>query len=90
MNCTDHFRELISCKPNHPLRVIVSSKNSPLYVLAKFLHDIMYSSIPKTQSKINNSFDLVDKLREIQLEKNYKLISLDVVSLLTNIPLDLA
>jgi len=68
----------------------VSSKNSPLYGLAKFLHEIIFTSIPKTQSNIANSFDLVDKLSEVRLKKNYNLISLDVVSFFTNIPLDLA
>jgi len=77
-------------KQNCPFRVIVSSKNSPLYALAKFLHEIIYVSIPKAQSYIANSFDLVNKLSELQLDKNYNLISLDIVSLFTNIPLDLS
>lgn len=77
-------------KQNYPLRIIVSSKNSPLYPLSKFLHKIIYDSIPKTQSYIYNSFDLVNKLKYIRIENDYKLISLDVTSLFTNLPLDLA
>jgi len=39
---------------------------------------------------LNNSFDLVQKLKDIQVDDDYILISLDVVSLFINIPIDLA
>ncbi|XP_018373120.1 PREDICTED: uncharacterized protein LOC108767647 [Trachymyrmex cornetzi] len=77
-------------KPNVPYRLIVSSIGSPLYEFASFLHKILFDSLPKADSFIKNSFDLVDNLRGIYTNKNYSLISLDVVSLFTNIPLDLA
>jgi len=41
-----------------------------------------------TDSHLNNSFDLVQKLKDIQVDDDYILISLDV-SLFTNIPIDL-
>jgi len=41
-----------------------------------------------TDSHLNNSFDLVQKLKDIQ-DDDYILISLDVVSLFANIPIDL-
>src|SRR5580765_2372334 len=77
-------------KPNCPLRIIVSSVNSPLHSIATFLHNIIHGSIPKAHSHIDNSFELVDKLTGLHIEDNYKLISLDVVSLFTNIPVELA
>ena len=77
-------------KPNHPLRVIVSSINSPLYTLASFLDKIMHISFPRASSSVKNSFDLVNKLKYITIGKDHTLISLDAVSLFTNIPLDLA
>lgn len=40
-------------KPSCPLRVIVSSKNTPLYYFSKFLHRILYKAIPRPDS---NSF----------------------------------
>jgi len=39
---------------------------------------------------VENSFQLIEKLRNIHIEDNYTLISLDVISLFTNIPLELA
>jgi len=39
---------------------------------------------------LNNSFDLVQNLKDIQVDDDYILISLDVVSLFTNICIDLA
>jgi len=42
-----------------------------------------------TDSHLNNSFDLVQKLKDIQVDDDYILISLNVVSLFTNIPIDL-
>ena len=47
-------------------------------------------SCPKADSSIKNSFELVDKLVRIEWEQDYKLLSLDVVSLFTNVPLELA
>jgi len=38
-----------------------------------------------TDSHLNNSFDLVYKLKDIQVDDDYILISLDVVSLLTSL-----
>lgn len=95
LNCTDNILpkayELPKIdKPDCPLRIIISSVDTFLYCLAKFLHNIMYKSLPKANSFIDNSFHLVDKLRGLCLEENYKLISLDVISLFTNVPAELA
>src|SRR5436190_23547964 len=72
-------------KPNCPLRIIVFSMNSPLYNFAKFLHNLIFKSIPRPDNTIKNSFHLVDKLKDLYIEDHFKLISLDVVSLFTNI-----
>jgi len=76
-------------KPDCLFRIIVSSLDSSLYNLATFLHKILIKDIPATDSHLNNSFDLVQKLKDIQID-DYILISLDVISLFTNIPIDLA
>ncbi|EFN65208.1 hypothetical protein EAG_00183, partial [Camponotus floridanus] len=75
---------------NNPLRIIVSSKNTPLYGLAKYLHDIINKSVPRPDSQIINSAQVVERLNGRRLDDNFKLISLDVISLFTNVPLDLA
>ena len=95
LNCTEGvlpraYGLLKIHKPNCPLRIIVSCDNSPLYNLATFLHKIIYNSIPKADSFIANSFQLVNKLRNTHIDEGLKLVSLDVVSLFTNVPVDLA
>jgi len=77
-------------KPDCPFRIIVSSLDSSLYNLATFLHKILIKNIPVIDSHLNNSFDLVQKLKDVQVDDDYILIFLDVVSLFINIPIDLA
>jgi len=67
-----------------------SSIDSPLYFLAVFLHNIINDNISKPNSHQKNSFQLMEKLKNKALNDNETLISLDVVSLFTNIPIDLA
>ena len=35
-------------KPNHPLQIIISSLNNPLYLLSTYLHNIIYNSFKKS------------------------------------------
>jgi len=77
-------------KRNCPFRIIISSIDSPLYFLATFLHEIINSSIPKARGYIANSYDLFNNLNDRGLSSEFSLISLDVISLFTNIPIDLA
>jgi len=76
-------------KPNNPLRIIVSSINSPLFSLAKYLHDIIQKSIPKSGSFIKNSYHLINQLDDKILDFQHTLASLDVVSLFIKTPLEL-
>ncbi|KYN07871.1 hypothetical protein ALC62_01155 [Cyphomyrmex costatus] len=74
-------------KNGNPLRVIISSINSPLYYISLFLHNnIIQNSIPQASSYIKDSFHLVNKLNGIHFDLKYTLVSLDVVSFFTNIP----
>jgi len=50
----------------------------------------MYNNILKIDNYIENSFYLVDKLNDIKIDNNFTFISLDVISLFMNIPIDLA
>nr|XP_021206294.2 uncharacterized protein LOC110385892 [Bombyx mori] len=71
------------------LRPVVSCVNSPSYNLARFLHEILTPVIEKFQYNVKNSFDFVTFSEKVSLPKNYVLISLDVVSLFTNVRRDL-
>jgi len=76
-------------KPEIPYRLIISSMDSPFYFLASFLQGIIKKHVPNTFSHLNNSFELTEKLKNIFISDNHILISLDVTSMFTNIPLDL-
>lgn len=78
-------------KTGIPFRIIVSTIDSPLYPFASFLQSLISSSIPKAKSHIENSFQLVERLQGLRIDKNrYTLISLDVISLFTNTPIEIA
>jgi len=76
-------------KHGYPLRIIVSSTGSPLHNLASYLHKILCKSLPVPSSHINNSFELINKLSDVYIPDGFSLVSLDVVSLFTNVPIDL-
>ena len=76
-------------KPDCPFQIITSSLDSSLYPLAAFLHEIIARS-PKPTNHIKNNLQLIHKLQGTVLDNDIILISLDIVLLFTNIPLDLA
>jgi len=75
-------------KKGHPLRIIVSSSGSPLHNLATYLQKILQVSLPMASSHINNSLDLIHKLESLYIPENCILVSLDVISLFTNVPIE--
>ncbi|XP_011705916.1 PREDICTED: uncharacterized protein LOC105461126 [Wasmannia auropunctata] len=77
-------------KKDVPLRIIVSSVNSAVNPLATFLHEIISKSTTPTNSHVTNSFDLYKTLTGKEIGESDNLISLDVISLFTNVPVDLA
>lgn len=77
-------------KPGNPLRIIISSINSPLHNLASFLQKIISDSLKPPPSFVYNSYHLSKMISEVTYDDSFQLISLDVISLFTNIPLDLA
>jgi len=77
-------------KPGRTFRIIISSIDSPMYFLGDFLQRIISKNIGKPHSHILNSLQLVEKLNGLRIEEGYDLISLDVVSLFTNVPVNLA
>lgn len=76
-------------KEDIPLRPIVSFVGSPTYQLTKFLAGLIECAFEKDQYYTKNSFEVVESLQGFQLPPNHVLVSLDVISLFTNIPTDL-
>jgi len=77
-------------KNNYPFRIIVSSINTALYPLASFLHKTISVSLTHDKKTVKNSFELYKALSGTKINDTHLLISLDAVSLFTNVPQDLA
>src|SRR5436190_6423105 len=73
-------------KPDVPLRPIISSRDSPCRELSKVLLDIIKPLAGQTDSFIKNSKDFVEKSKQIKLTETDKLVSFDVESLFTKVP----
>ena len=77
-------------KPTVPLRPIVSFVDSPSYQLSKHLVYLLSPMIGKTTSHVRNSIQFASFISEQTLAGSQVLVSFDVVSLFTNVPVDLA
>ncbi|XP_042202209.1 uncharacterized protein LOC121852182, partial [Callorhinchus milii] len=73
-------------KEGTPLRPIVSTINSPTYKLARFLSDTLLPFTGKTSSAVLNSTQLVSMVKDMVLSPDDILVSFDVVSLFTKVP----
>jgi len=74
-------------KPNIPLRPIVDFRNSPSYNLASYLNKIFHPFTEKGEYIAKNSLDFVNKCRAIEEKRGYCLVSFDVKSLFTKVPI---
>jgi predicted GIY-YIG superfamily endonuclease len=72
-------------KKETPFRPIVSCCGTPLYALAKFLGNIIKNCVGNLPSNIKNSYEFREKMKNVVIPENYKLVSFDVVSLFTNL-----
>ena len=74
-------------KKDTPLRPIVSATGSPTYNLAKLLAKILTPLTGKTESYVKNSSAFAKRIRGTTLAENDIMVSFDVVSLFTRVPL---
>jgi len=74
-------------KPNIPFRPIVSTINNPLSNIAKKTAQFLANTIPPSEYSIKNSKEFLTKIKHIDVNKDDLILSLDVVSLFTNIPI---
>ena len=74
-------------KPEVPLRPIVSCIGSPTYHLAKYLTRIISPLSGKTSSHVKDSGDFVKKVKDLRLNEESTLVSFDVTSLFTRVPI---
>ena len=74
-------------KDDIPLRPIVNSIGSPTYALSRHLADLLRPHIGQMNLYIKDSTHFIDKINDTTLQETDLLVSFDVVSLLTNVPL---
>ena len=77
-------------KKEAPLRPIVSSIGSVMYHSAKYLARVIGPLVGHSEHHIINSVDFVKKVQNLELSPTDKLVSYDVCSLFTSIPIDKA
>ena len=70
-----------------PLRFTVSFINSPTYNLSKYLSRILFS-LSVNRYSVCNSKKFVDYVKNFTISENEILVSFDVVSLFTSVPVD--
>jgi len=72
------------------LRPIVSSIESPVKRLSEFIRDILKASYDTENAYyIRDSFDFAQRVNNLYIPENYQIVSLDAISLYTNITLDM-
>ena len=77
-------------KPGIPMRRIVSFCGSPTYQLSKYSMTILQPLTDKSKRKLQSTENFIDAIKTVQIPDDYKLVSFDVKSLVTSIPLQLA
>ena len=76
-------------KENNPMRPIISSTGSITYNLSRYITKLLSPLLGTISgSHLVNSVDLVEKLSNINFSPNIKLVSFDVCSLFTKVPID--
>ena len=73
-------------KTGMPLRPVISTSNSYNYNLSKYLTDLLEKARTKPNSYIKDSFSFAKLIQQQKPSKNDFMISLDVESLFTSIP----
>ena len=76
-------------KPNNPMRPIISSVGSCSYKLSKYIVKLLNPLLGTiSDSHVKNNVDLVEKLNSLNVTNDFKLVSFDVTSLFTKVPVD--
>jgi len=70
-----------------PMRPIISNIGAPTYKLAKYLPGLLKPLIGTTMHHVKNSVQFIQILQTIQIEPHDLLVSFDIVSLFTNVPI---
>jgi hypothetical protein len=86
----DHFTLDKDIDHQIPLRPINSNIDSPTYQLSKYLAKLLKYLCLNNDFVVNNSKEFTEFIRHQKLETNETIVSFDVVSLFTSIPVQYA
>ena len=75
-------------KENNPARLIFPYFTYPLCKIAKFIQDIIAPSIRNSSYLLLDSIKFVQDIKSLIISRNDLMISLDIVNLFTNIPIE--
>ena len=70
--------------------MLIQAVNSPTYAISGYLARILSPVVGNTDYSVKNPCEFADFIRDKTLSACEELVSLDVVSLFTKIPVDLA
>lgn len=73
-------------KPGNTFRPIVSNINSPTTNLSKWLCKRFVNLNQFDKFSVKNSLDLIDNLKDVELNENERLVSFDIKSYFSNVP----
>ena len=74
-------------KPGVPIRPIVSYSGCPLYSLKKYIDNILKTCVKDENNNAKNSTSFSRYIRNVPIEDDGIMVSFDVNSLYTNIPI---
>jgi len=75
-------------KEGIPLRPIVSNIGAPTYQFSKHLSGLLNQLTGKSAHHVKNSFHFTEILKTLKIKSGYLMVSFDVVSLFTNVPVE--
>ena len=70
-----------------PVRPIVSSIGTATYATSKYLADLL-APLAKSQYTVDSTKAFIERIRNKSIDDEYDMVSFDVTSLFTNVPLD--
>lgn len=74
-------------KEGNKMRPVIASYTSPFYKFAQWIVD-EFNQLPQPPSRsVKNTYEFVDKVKQIQLQPDEILVSYDVTSLYPNVPI---
>lgn len=75
-------------KKGYPVRPITAACASPGFALAKFFTELLTNVFWEDGFHVRNSLQFVKGLQDVEIADDEQMISFDVVSMFTNIPID--